>query len=1148
MRNFAHFFLKKTRMKHNLRLVIISFILGLIWLPQSLRAANEAYDVWDGTTLTEVTPDADNIYTVSTAAELAWIASESQTSNFTDATIKLTAHIDLGDKKWTPIGSATRPFQGKFEGQGHLIRGLRVITGTAEIGFFGHLGRTARVSGIGISGGRILADNKDYVGALAGVCAGRISNCWSQAEIVTAGNIVGGLVGQLEETGTLIDVYSSGLILSAKDVVGGLVGSNNGGHITRAYCTGYPKNGHGFVGMDDKGKYEDCYYDRKLYYQTPLAVVEGLTPIDRTQDMFGLFAGNATWVTLEDRYPQLKSFEGTDASIVSVAPMWIDVESDDPVNHANDLTEDFTVSVADGVTWACQTTEGKQWIQISGENVQVVRPCTETYILVDVKKGTETRVVYLSPRRVEDLLVGSFTGEYVKICCNQGKQLSMFTDTTHAKQGVEDYSYMLVRFEIIGLDTIPKDTLKIVKGQDAFDEWYKEYNFPTDDPGDFVLRLYVHDEGCVLDWIQNEGEFPYSVYPPFNAGTIDEWRDTIILTTKPYVVPDINEILPAGGGNGIISYTWYVNGDIVGNGHSLSGYEISEPGVYDIVRAAQDANSECGGGLSEGGVTIVAYDPFDPGEVNEEENKEFCSVEDAKTYIVRAGSAEGGSHIYEYQWYLVNGTDSTAINGATNVVLPLSDMNLEAGKSYVFVRKAQDNTRFTSWTVSRKRQRIYIMKVLDPGAIKSAELGLNCVIYGAETTTVTIAEAQPATGEPNLEYRWLQVVNGVETIIPDATGKSLDYTFKMADVVEGDEYTFIREVRQGECDWLRATGKVTQTFGQNSKGEATFAVCDIDLPYEKVWYDSDGTKFSKTFRSDGDTWDVVDLHSPNGCRADTTFTLHVIESPKITIDPDARLCQNSGDITFYFDAESGDPDVFYITYSNDLAKFMGRADTLGFISAPGTIILHNVPALGEGDMYLFVQLGSSGGFITSFDDICYSVRSRVNIYASLGGYVHSKYNRVLFVDNNPENGELPGQKLKFKTYQWYKNGVLQPNQTGQYYHENGKELNGVYYVLLTDEDNVVYRSCEVIMPNERSSAPEAERGKVYPVPVGSGEPLTIICDEGSALIVSTTGECVTRVPHISAQTTVSAPRQTGVYYVRIEYANGTVDIQKLIVK
>ena len=1175
-------------MKHGLASTLRALCAGVIVSLFSgipAQASNEEYSMWDGsvTSLTAQGTPADT-FLIGSASDLAWVAQEIYTNgnDFAGKVLVLNAHIDLsGARVWTPIGTQTHPFAGTFDGRGHLIRGLGVLRGSDGVGLFGHIGAGAIVRNTGISGGAILANGKRCVGTLAGVCAGTISNCWSQAQVVTAGNIVGGLVGEL--TGTMTDVYSAGL-LQGGDTIGGLVGYNNGGTITNAYSTGYAQNGRGFVGVDNGGHYADCYYDRKLYYQEPGIVTDGLTPMDVTSDMFSLFTGNALWTQTEDCYPQLTSFAATDASLLSVAPMYINTIQTEPVNHASDLTEDFTVMTDGGIAWTCHEEEGKRWIQISGANVTVIRPCTEVNVLVDAKLGSEVHTVSLHPRRIEDLMPGKFIGVdrngagevihegvFHHFCWDESNPwpLRDSADMSAATRGWTrgEYHYMVVRDAI---DDSTNDTtrLEVILPDATWDEyknWFDNYQIRTNYSGHYLIRSFVHDEGCIQDWIENAPGFEYLVFNKFVPGEIDPLPlsvnglgiDTFLLDNPIHI--SVASKSASTGGTGTIWYQWYVKKDngndeeIEGaTGLTLTDYTvITSKGEYRFTRATGDDKCYTTPDDREAWGVYIArvFDPLNPGSVTDAGLQAFCSVADAQGFTVRASGASGAvsDRGYAYQWYM----NGAAITGATSKDLALNDaaltgsFALQPGQDYTFTRMAKDNTRFTVWTLSSGEQKIHIRPVLNTGAIGNDDLGQQCVAPDVTTLVVTVSETAAASGEGTLQYRWLCILGTDSTEI--GTAPSLNYTLDLKNENIGRTYKFIRQVQQADCGWVESAGATTLSFGKKSYSEKTVNVCEGKMPYTMVRYDSNGANPDvHVFTADGEQWLYTD-NAAGGCPSDTLFTINVIDIPTIAIESEARLCQEHGDITLYFDQLSGVADHFLITYSPDLAKFIGVNDTTGVISVPGTIVLRNVPSIGEGNCYMNVQVGNAGAGLAA-EGVCYSQAYTVRFYPSLGGYVHSKYGRVLFVDNNPDNGELPAPKLHFTAYQWYRNGVLQPNQTGQYYHENGTALNGIYYVLLTDENGVVYRTCDVTMPEEDSTS-AAPAGRIYPVPAEAGGQLTVLCDEQSYIsIISMNGERVSTTRTVFGETTIQAPRMAGLYYVQIEHADGTVTTDKLIVK
>lgn len=1140
----------------------IFFLLLACACPVVAFASGEVYNVWDGTSKA-VTP-AGNVYTVNNAAELAWIAS--QNDDYAGKTITLAANIDLNNKVWPSIGTATKPFKGTFNGNGHLLKGIRSFAGDGDgIGLFGHVAKEGKIENLGISGGQIMAKAKGrrQIGTIAGVCDGAISQCWSMAQIVASGNITGGLVGELKANGSITDCYHVGIFLNGTDTMGCIVGLNNGGTLRRVYNAGYARRGMALVGVDKNGNYDACYTDRKLYYQPSGPVSEGVMPIDETEQMFKLFQDNTTWSHSNNRYPVLKAFESTDAAKLSAAPVFVNKENKDTIDHANDLLKNFTVSVAEGISWKCQNANDEEWIQISGSNVKVIRPCTETEVLVDVTLGNEKRVAYLRPRRLEDFESGSFNGPKTEgkireFCFEEEVILSNhISENKPAKNGWKENpalnEYYHYRFSLFGYDESTKEA-EFIEDLQAdittpdYKGWYEGAKVPTDSAGVFVIRRFANDQHCVTDWKRSDGQFVYRVFEEFDPGQIEDntggKTDTFYLTSP--VIISVDTISSAHGGGGPITYTWLDNGASTGVQDTiLKNYEIKKSGVHVFTRMAKDSAGCCGNNnIAKGQYTVVVFDPVDPGEISKKSDTiAFCSPEEAQAYTIPATAAHGGSGKYIYQWYELKANGDTVLlsgEDAQKQNLALSGMTFEYNKNYTYVRRAKDDTRFTtletdaSWT--KYQLTLRIRSEVDPGSIPDGELDNFCV--SAENIRVKINEINPATSSDVLEYRWLRIEEGTTDTTEVGYSANLDRFFD-PELLE-NTYSYVRQVRNKGCQtWLQSAGKATQYYDQIYRAAVTFVICDTELPYEMKWLD--GKIY--TFYADGDTKTLSDTRGK--CPIDTTFTIQVAEKPEFKFAEEANLCQEENTIRVEYDKTAGKTDTFHITYSKDLARYMGRPDTSGITDTEGYILIRNVPYIGTGDLHLFLELGYQGG---ADQGICMSKSHAMKLNVNLGGYVHSKYDRVLFVDNNPKNGLMPdiAEKLEFVAYQWYKDGVVQPGDTSQYYHEDGKQLNGVYSVMLTDTKGNRYRSCEVVMPqNATNAAPQ--NSTVYPVPVGAGEPITIEC-EGEARIVSFTGETIMQTAYINGKTTIPAPHTTGMYYIQISDTTGKTEIHKLIVK
>ena len=202
-----------------------------------------------------LTPDKETgNYLITSASELAWVAQQvnAGTENFSGKTLILQNDINLYDRAWTPIGNASNPFKGSFNGQNHKISNLNIHSdngGSEPLGLFGNVyGDKGDITGIknliidgaeiisektsegcgvaaGLFSGHAVADNvkvinatvknAHYVGGIAGQAYGYFRNCTVEStklvaytELVTDkdgntsydyGDKVGGIVGQFCE-------------------------------------------------------------------------------------------------------------------------------------------------------------------------------------------------------------------------------------------------------------------------------------------------------------------------------------------------------------------------------------------------------------------------------------------------------------------------------------------------------------------------------------------------------------------------------------------------------------------------------------------------------------------------------------------------------------------------------------------------------------------------------------------------------------------------------------------------------------------------------------------------------------------------------------------------------------------------------------
>ena len=183
---------------------------------------------------------------------------------------------------WLPIGTATNPFRGNFNGNEKIISGLKIDNPMNDyIGLFGHVvGATIKnvyVEDVDIYGGM-------HTGGFAGyIIDSEIDNCYTTGTVKTSYSYVGGFVGRVEDrmnpitTTQITNCYSTCRVLAEnKDPnfyrrhFGGFAGSIEGvATVKNCYATGDVDGLEylgGFAGsaisrpiLDDHITIEKCY-------------------------------------------------------------------------------------------------------------------------------------------------------------------------------------------------------------------------------------------------------------------------------------------------------------------------------------------------------------------------------------------------------------------------------------------------------------------------------------------------------------------------------------------------------------------------------------------------------------------------------------------------------------------------------------------------------------------------------------------------------------------------------------------------------------------------------------------------------------------------------------------------------------------------
>lgn len=137
-------------------------------------------------------------------------------------TVVLENDIDL-----TGSGFAGIPiFSGTFEGQGHTISGLTLMSEGSVVGFFRYIQKGALVRDLTVKGRAMPTGTRNTVGGIAGSNAGTLQNCVFDG-VAAGAATVGGVAGTNTVSGVISGCKSGGSAYGSH-FVGGIAGENAG--------------------------------------------------------------------------------------------------------------------------------------------------------------------------------------------------------------------------------------------------------------------------------------------------------------------------------------------------------------------------------------------------------------------------------------------------------------------------------------------------------------------------------------------------------------------------------------------------------------------------------------------------------------------------------------------------------------------------------------------------------------------------------------------------------------------------------------------------------------------------------------------------------------------------------------------------------
>ncbi len=1096
--------------------VLISMVLGAAHIfAQSLTP-------WSGGT--QMPDFNGQTYTIHTAEELAWIAAASRTDDFSGKRVLLAADIDLGGSSatppsWEPIGSATKPFQGELDGANHVIYNLYILSSLLPTGagLLAECGNAAVVHHLGIAQGQIMTDAASNVGCLTGTNRGQIHHCFNMAHIIAHnGDNIGGLVGS--NHGSISYSYNAGIITDGNNHVGGLVGYNHASAVLdNCYNMGYCKGSDHVGALFGKNEAPETnltmvYFDQQLtrMYATgyggsdPILTDNTRYAIAKSSDFIGEFSPyyenpENEWRCTAGGYeshPQLVCFANHIASELSVKSVYLDAETV-PIMRAEGVgapsegnsprnsigLERLNSSAFGSGEWYSPSPDVIYISNPKGASALVKRPCGNQEVILTISCGPAVKQVYTIVKGYEAFDAGILNG-YYSACWNEeevkfkeknnnGKEASGGKDDEQ-KDGQYSYQYRLIRDTVItaedGTKTyLPMDTIRLCQ------EDYNAWAMPTDVPGDYAFRRDVHDVQCKTEWTRSQGRLYLKVRKEFDPGELKEQPDTLYgilpMTTT------IQSIQDASGGGEVFHYKWmlkrsewiveertwkpvpeetrnplYIDGEQVET-PSVT-YSFDKPGTYTFTRSVREEACKASMTESRNPHVVVVFEAINPGSI-ESFNRNLCSEECMET-IHEIDTVSGGNGIYSYRW-LCNGEE---IPQSDTTSLPLENILMEAGNTYVFTRQVKDDTGLMDWLNSRGSVSITIYGGYNAGSIEPFDLQVCSDAGVPDEVTALIREEEPAKGSAGsvftycwLLYRGSTDTKPFDTLHIDAPILNTAIPLGKYHLTAPVSIFLQRAVKNILCEgeWQVSEGKASWRFGRAEKKTERIVICAGDLPYEYTYTFADGHTKVFRFTRDKELFVAAD-ETHEGCPMDVTLVSEVLPVPAVEVVPEISVCETENNMKIAYTVISGAPERFDL-YFPQASKEAGFRDSIGAFLPEEDVIEVPLPKR--------VPLGPQEVTIRFYTDEdvpekCKQAKpQKMTFTINLDGYVRRKGEDVVYVDNSGMHTE---GELTFVAYQWYRDGVMLSGETDQFLHEN-PSLDGIYQVEMTTPDGTVYRSC-----------------------------------------------------------------------------------------
>ena len=192
--------------------------------------------------------DNDGYFVIDNGGKLFWFARLVNNNGMGSANARLTADIDLENRSWIPMGNSASKHSGEFDGMGHSIKNLKIVTdaSTSFSAFIGYHNGTKDIHNFKISGS-VKASGTTYDHFAAGVVAystgnHKIQDIWCSVNITNPSTSqvslrMAGIVTRAESSTINRCVYDGTISGAATNLqVSGILGWPDANNTTVSNC------------------------------------------------------------------------------------------------------------------------------------------------------------------------------------------------------------------------------------------------------------------------------------------------------------------------------------------------------------------------------------------------------------------------------------------------------------------------------------------------------------------------------------------------------------------------------------------------------------------------------------------------------------------------------------------------------------------------------------------------------------------------------------------------------------------------------------------------------------------------------------------------------------------------------------------------